>query len=106
MEEQRKKDNRGIQRSSTSRKEVRHRMFSFCNSLSDSNIENCNRVFWLNNTRLEAANMWELGKELGVTHTGNEDEILSRLIELENRDAGQNTGEADVNDAGRTIGDQ
>jgi len=42
------------------------------NSLSNSNIENCNRLFYVCNNVIEANRLWELGKQLGVTYMGEE----------------------------------
>lgn len=68
------------------RREVHQFVLSLSDYLSDSGVANCNRRFWLQNVELEARNLWTLGKEIGVRFTGNEDEIVEKLIAMEQRD--------------------
>lgn len=68
------------------RKEVRQNLFSLCSSLSDSAIANCNRGFWIRNEEDEARNIWDFGKLLGVSFSGEDKEIISRLVNMEKRD--------------------
>jgi len=59
---------------------------SICNSLSDENILNCNRLFCsakCQSNNSESLTIWSLAKELGVTFSGEEEQILK---ELENRE--------------------
>lgn len=60
---------------------------SISNSISDSGIQNCNNKFWIKNKEIEARRIWESAKELGVSHSGNEEEIIRRLVNLDTRDA-------------------
>ena len=74
------------------RKLLRSMVQTICNSLSDDNILNCNRLFW--STRCQSSNsksatIWSLAKELGVTFSGEEEEILKELAYMENRDKNQ-----------------
>lgn len=56
-------------------------------SLSDSGIANCNRMFWEKCKENEALRLWALGRELGVTHQGDETLMVDKFLELERRDA-------------------
>lgn len=70
----------------TNRNEVSLLNHSLSQSLSDSDVDNCNRLFWLRNAKYEARLLLDLGKELGMTCKGNEDEMLRKIQELEQRD--------------------
>jgi len=41
-------------------------------AMSDSAIENCNRIFWVKNDKNEASSVWNVGKEAGYSHPGRE----------------------------------
>lgn len=60
-----------------------------CSSMSDSRIEVCNRRFWLRNADEEAGNIWNLGKILGVSYTGEKREMIEKLKEMEVRDCAE-----------------
>lgn len=80
-------------RSVAARKQVRQMVQAHINSLSGTELMNCPMAFWLKDVDTEARNMWKDGKELGVTFNGTEEEVISRLVELEMRDArGADTG--------------
>lgn len=42
--------------------------------------------FWAKNNDLESRNLLDLGRELGVTLKGSEEEAIQRLIQMEERD--------------------
>lgn len=42
---------------------------------------------WLKDVESEARSIWNEGKELGVTALGNEEDVIQRLVHLEQRDA-------------------
>jgi len=68
------------------RRKIRSAIHTISNSISDSEINNCNRLFWLKNGSLEVIRLWELGKQIGVTLNGKEEDIMLKLEELEKRD--------------------
>jgi len=71
------------------RKLLRSVVQSTCNSLSDDNIINCNRLFWSNKHSAEGPeniSIWGLAKELGVTFSGEEEEIIKELESMDSRD--------------------
>ena len=73
----------------TKRKLIRSVVQSICNSLPDENILNCNRLFWSTKSPLgdsESVKIWSLAKELGVTFSGEEEQILKELESMEKRD--------------------
>lgn len=74
------------------RKQVRHKVHSMCSTISDSEIINCNRGFWIRNGEDEARNIWDAGKLLGVTFSGEDREIISRLVTMEKRDESEMVG--------------
>lgn len=57
-------------------------MFSICNSLSDSDILNCNKLFWDKHLEFESRTIWGLGKELGITYQGNEETLINRIQDM------------------------
>lgn len=57
-----------------------------CISMSDSEIRNCNDVFWLRHRENEARELWNLGKSLGLRFRGDDEEVIRQLIEMEVRD--------------------
>ena len=79
--------------SSKNSKRVEHRQLrsalsQISNSVSDMAINNCNRLFWLNNGSLETIRLWELEKQLGATG-GVEGNVVVNLKVLEKRDRNQ-----------------
>lgn len=54
--------------------------------ISDSAILNCNRLVIEKNNFESAKKIWELGKEIGITYGGNENELIAKLVEMETRD--------------------
>ncbi|GKU91159.1 hypothetical protein SLEP1_g5069 [Rubroshorea leprosula] len=54
-------------------------------SIGDSGIQNCNKLLQKQMRNHLAKEIWELAKQLGVT-AENEEEIMRRLEEMENRD--------------------
>ncbi|XP_057432385.1 uncharacterized protein LOC130725150 [Lotus japonicus] len=50
-----------------------------CSTISDSEIINCNRGFWICNGKDEARNIWDAGKLFGVTFSGDDREIITCL---------------------------
>lgn len=59
---------------------------SRCNPVEDSEVANCNGVFWLRHKEREARKLWELGQDIGVCYEGNHDEIIKKLEAMEERD--------------------
>ncbi|KAK7364555.1 hypothetical protein VNO80_13292 [Phaseolus coccineus] len=55
-------------------------------SITDSNILNCNRLFWSKQDLSTPLRIWELGKELGVTYEGEQEMIIQELEEMKVRD--------------------
>lgn len=51
---------------------------------SDSAIENCNKLFWVNSDKNEVSNVWCVGKEVGFLFPGREGAILNSLLSLSN----------------------
>jgi len=48
--------------------------------LSDSAIENCNRIFEMKNKEYEVLKVWRVGKDMGFTCFGQENIVISRKI--------------------------
>lgn len=68
---------------------------------SDSGIVNCNGLFWLRHKEREARRLWEMGKNLGLCYEGDEEQIINKLIAMEERDEiGDGSG---TNQLGREI---
>jgi len=67
------------------RKNIRSVLSQISNSVSDTAINNCNRLFWLKHGSLETIRVWELGKQLGAS-CGEEGKVMVSLEELEKRD--------------------
>lgn len=55
-------------------------------SISDGNILNCNNNVRLQRSRRDAKELWKQAKLMGVTDRENEEEIIQRLEDMENRD--------------------
>ena len=85
---------------SKNRKLVRQNSFPMCSSLSYACIENCNKGFWIRNTEDEAWNLWEMGKVLGVSFSGEEKGIIDRMVTLENRDRDENAKQGSAKSGG------
>lgn len=84
-------------RSAAARKQVRQLVHSCSDSLSESGLRNCPVSFWLKDVEAEARSIWREGKDLGVSFHGNEEDVISRMVQLEQRDArGADTGTATV----------
>jgi len=64
-----------------------HQKGSSSNSLftSDSAIENCNRIFWVNTDKNMAASVWGVGKEVGFSFSDREDVVLNGIYSLSNQ---------------------
>ncbi|KAK7373856.1 hypothetical protein VNO80_07276 [Phaseolus coccineus] len=58
-------------------------------TIIDSNILNCNRLFWGRLDLSSPLRIWELGQELGVTYEGEQELIIIELEEMEVRDRKQ-----------------
>jgi len=69
------------------RRQVRSAIHNLCNSISDTDIVNCNRLFWMRNSSIEANTIWNLGKQLRITFIGEENRILEQLQKMEERDS-------------------
>lgn len=55
-------------------------------SISDDQIVYCNNLAIQRLSREAASKSWELGKKIGVTFIGDENEIIDKIVEMENRD--------------------
>ncbi|GAB4826303.1 hypothetical protein Ancab_009167 [Ancistrocladus abbreviatus] len=55
-------------------------------SISNSNIANMNGLFLLNEWKMTAEEIWDVGKKLGAVYEGEESELLIRLDNMETRD--------------------
>ncbi|GAB4840943.1 hypothetical protein Ancab_021703 [Ancistrocladus abbreviatus] len=58
----------------------------FGNSIGDSNIANMNRLYLENQVREEARRIWEMGKSLGATYKGEDEEVIEKLVAMDKRD--------------------
>ncbi|GAB4845231.1 hypothetical protein Ancab_038640 [Ancistrocladus abbreviatus] len=56
------------------------------NSISDSNIQNMNRLFLLHESQVRAEEVWAIGQALGASFEGDEQELLLRIDDMEARD--------------------
>ena len=56
---------------------------------ADSIVKYNFKLNWLKNEKFEAFRMWSIGKELGFSFNGDEEIVISKLMLLENRDAGK-----------------
>ncbi|GAB4839489.1 hypothetical protein Ancab_029013 [Ancistrocladus abbreviatus] len=54
-------------------------------SIGDSSIQNMNKLF-LQNIKNEATEIWKVGKQLGVSFEGRDEEVIAHLCQLETRD--------------------
>ena len=52
----------------------------------DIDISNCNRLFWLRNNYDEAVRLWNIGKQIGFTCSGEDNIIIDRIIEMEEKE--------------------
>jgi len=55
-------------------------------SISDNNIANCNKRFLSNNGESEEVRLWLLAKDIGVVCVEDEENVIKRLVEMEERD--------------------
>lgn len=75
-------------RSAAARKKVRQQISnSLSNSSSDGVVNGGLKSVWLKDVESEAKTIWKEGKELGVSFLGSEEDIVNRLVQLEQRDA-------------------
>jgi len=56
------------------------------NSISNISIHNCNRKFWDKEKEGEELELWGLANEISVVCLENKDNILLRLVEMEEKD--------------------
>jgi len=52
---------------------------SLSSHLSDSAVRNRNKMFWMNNEHYESFRVWNIGKKLGFSFSGEEDVVIGRL---------------------------
>lgn len=52
----------------------------------DNTIKNCNHIFWLRNEPGQATRIWNIGKEIFFTFSWEDNIIVNRIDELENKD--------------------
>ncbi|GAB4858694.1 hypothetical protein Ancab_010168 [Ancistrocladus abbreviatus] len=55
-------------------------------SLSDGNIVNMNRIIVQSHDKLGIAEIWDIGKQLGLSYLGDDAEIIQRIQILEDQD--------------------
>lgn len=55
-------------------------------SVSDVTICHCNSLILQKLSKTAAIKTWELDKRAGATYNGNEDDIILRIMEMEERD--------------------
>lgn len=67
-------------------KKVRALAQSLSNSMSDTGIDLCNRHFWIKNSENKARTVWDLGKRMGEVCERDDEEVVRRLVEMEQRD--------------------
>lgn len=91
----------GTWRSNSSSKCHSHLSLSLCNSVSDSDMRNCNGIFWFKHREREARNLWDMGKALGLRFNGDENLIIKRLKEMEDRDV-RGSGSGVIENGGET----
>lgn len=96
----RKKGREAAQR----RKKALMAVCSTSNSLSDSGIMHGNGRFWIKNTENEAQTLWALGKELGVSTKGQDEEVIGKMMQMEKRDQEMATSVANPGTAGNEVG--
>jgi len=60
---------------------------SLSNSLTDSNIINCNRRFRESEIGIEELRLWGIAKEIGVVCLECEESIIRRFSKMEQRDS-------------------
>lgn len=71
---------------SKKKREERPCQQSLKNTISNSNVRNCNKNLWMRNETKGTKRSWELGKIMGVTYGGNEDDMVREMEDLEGRD--------------------
>lgn len=55
-------------------------------SIPDNSIKNCNRLILESLSMDSARKCWELGKMVGVNYEGNEEAVIQKILEMEERD--------------------
>lgn len=55
-------------------------------NISDNQIKNCVRLAKEKLSKEAAAKTWELGKLIGVSYSGEEDGMIQKIVEMEERD--------------------
>ncbi|XP_057439502.1 uncharacterized protein LOC130731284 [Lotus japonicus] len=69
------------------RKKVRQFFQSLSNSENGSSSQRCSKSLCVKDVQSDARRIWELGKEFGATFQGNEEDVINKLVVLEQRDA-------------------
>lgn len=57
-----------------------------CMSVSDNIIKNCNRLIFDKLSMESARKCWEIGKKSGVSFDGDEEFVIHKILEMEERD--------------------
>lgn len=55
-------------------------------SLNDTNIHNCNRLFWIRNSSDEAVRLWNLGKEIGFNGLDSDKRVIEQFEAMDYMD--------------------
>lgn len=55
-------------------------------SISDNSIKNCNRLILDDLSMDSAKKCWEIGKKVGVSCGGEEEVVIPKILEMEERD--------------------
>lgn len=92
--------------SKESMKQLRQFVYSLSNSISDSDMENCNRLFMLKSAESEAQMIYTIGKGLEVSFRGKEEEMAASLLNLERKDARKNGPWSRIVNRGNKSGSQ
>ncbi|GAB4833162.1 hypothetical protein Ancab_031407, partial [Ancistrocladus abbreviatus] len=77
------------------------------NSISDSNIHNMNRLILekdgMEIDHVRAEEVWAIGRALGISYDGNEQELLQRITNMEKRDKAEWEQSKRAEEAGQEV---
>jgi len=68
------------------RKNTRLAVHSLCNYFSENDINNCNRLYWEKKGSSLNVSIWNITREISITLSREEKDILRKLDEIEERD--------------------
>jgi len=55
--------------------------------ISDRDINNCNTRLSASRILVEPSNLWEIGKQVGLTYRREEEEVVKEYVFMEERDS-------------------